>query len=1233
MSRVLPVLLLGAAVVAPVAGVAGTWGPPPADSSLLPRPILGPQGVVHLGPLPPPEEGWGGRTLAVVVDPRSGGLRVVSRDLEIPGEPVDLSVVRVWSGDAWHWTGHPALREDDGVLRLTLPNLGEVRFGDAAPLEAPLAPGSVVAGAAGEARRTDDGFQVDFAGGERAEFDLQGLPLRWETGAGEVRFVASADGTWSIRASDGREVTASVPRLSSGGRRVWSVGGPGGTGCRYEEEGGRLVAVEPDDGPRQRYFYDASDRLRTILWPDGARTSVEYDRAGRVVVLAGPGASRWTFTWGERGLLAFSDPQGRRWSTDLGASAEIVAAEDGRRVSVRREAGRVVGWQDPVGGTVRVERGEDGRIRELQDAAGGRWRIGSDASGHFTEVTDPAGNPWRYAWDPAGMLTEIVAPDGRALRLGRDRAGRIEAVGRGTGSQRFVRDAAGRIVEVVHGTGAATRIGRDGSGRITSLEDPAGGRYVLSEHAAGVPGRIVGPSGETWSLLRDLCGRPVGLVPPEGTPITWERDVAGRVTTVRQGNARTRIYRQQDGRITQVVDAVGRVTGWAWDALGRLASWRQPDGSRLLLGRDPSGEIVSLQYGRETVVVHREAGGRFQSLDRPSGGVRRELLSVRRDLRGLVTEVRWDGGSVSLRRNGAGRLVGVTTRDEEVVVSLDARGLATALTGRGGSWRVSRDPDGLVTGLEGSDPGWRLDRDERGLPQALAMGDRRITWQHDASGRLAWVRTGARGGPDGGEAGETVGIGVQWGPGGRPDLLRFPGGVLLWLQRGPLSETWRYEGSDGVVLGSLVLGRDEVDRVRQRTDDRGLHVVRRSPLGPVVAVEEGDGAWSEAPGSVEGPAGELVSLDDRGRPSRVVPPLGPPVWGVSRTGVTYSVGTSGEIKVVEGDLGVAEVRFDSLGRLAGVEVHPRSGSEAPPADAAGLGVGRREALRYDVEYDAFGGLAAVRGPDGRTRYTSALGAILGWADDAGASTVCLEGPLGARVVVDGAGATAVLPDDLGSPVLFVGSAGVRRQSYAPTGFPREEDPFPLGARGGVQVFPGGPLLFSHGVLDPASGQFAGPRVVRLPWQTEAWSLDDQEGGDWPVVDGTGSVPWDPGPWGAEGVWADAFRLLAALGSEGLPGEEWTGGAAAPPAVPWLPVGVQRTVFPVPDGGGLPMHLDPVTEVILRAASRPAVPLETADLLRVLFEEDGARVPPPVPGLPLPAGLPAYSKSSVNLRVP
>lgn len=928
-------------------------------AALAVEPLLGAGGWTWLGPLPP------GRDPArdvVVFDPASCAVEVSKIDLDGGPEARDLRLHRVWTAEGWRWADD--WRVVDGWL---------------------LRPGRVPVAVGTPPVVGEEALEVDAGGwvvarsrpGRRlvVERDARG---RW-TGMGDglawVRLIEADGETWG-QASDGRKVAY---RWSEG--RLLGVGDPHGVRTSFTYDGDRLVVVSfadatlvhldgasgRVDGAGGRWSCRAEGSRTVLVDPGGGSWVVE--RRGDAEVVVDPAQTRVTLYRGGGRITGWADPSGGQVRVTRDAAGRILQVDDaraGRPVAARGE-GLVTGWTVAAGERWTVRRGVGGAVVEVADPAG--RRTGFTTSEGRLDGWSIAGATWTRARDRAGKVVRETDPTGGRLELRRDELGRVGRVVDGAGGEwTLTRDPSGRVVRVTDPAGAEWRVGWDRAGRPHSVLDPTG---LLVRWTRGDDGRlrfVERGEGRRWELLRGGAGYLTGLRDPLGRLWGWRRDGAGRLTELRRGDGTSlrvqtdsrwnlggvgpaRVFRDDLGAPVRIEVDGRALRGWTRDGAGRVVEATAP-GIRAVVQYEPGGAVRAVRAEGVEHQLVRDAAGRVRAvegaeplvLDRDALGRPVRLTDgegsweLGWDLRGLVSRLRRGGREWRVRRDAAGRSLGMEAVGELTVgVDRDRAGrpslvrfpdgsIARLLSSRDGVGITLEDPRGRLLaeggwGLDAlgrlafvrGDAAWRLQRDP--LDRVVAVEAETAAWSA-APGRVE--------GPDGAL--------VELEAGGRPRRAVIPEGAPPAWGTAERAVEWVLDahGAMEALVGegfSVGLAHDGLGRLVAWETGGRRYEVDRDAFGRVTRVGNegvlgwegilgfGAGARAGVAGVVVARPGGGVLYDPRGVPLFVAPlgrvDLHP--GGLPRTASTGEVGAGGRLQpFVGGPLIGAVTALDPL---------------------------------------------------------------------------------------------------------------------------------------------------------------------------------------------------------------------------------------------------------------------------------------------------------------------------------
>ncbi len=848
-----------------------------------------------------------------------------------------------------------------------------------------------------------------------------------------------------------------------------------GRSVRWRRDGGALAAVT-DARATTAYTYDQG-QLSGVRWADGSMVTTDTRRGddGTTVTTVKGIGGEWVCT-ASATRTALRGPEGA-WVLTRTGGVESLTDPTGATTRTSWVAGRLMAWTDPLGSTTRVSRDGLGRVVQIDPPDGARWSVTWRNSALAT-LTGPDAGIWQIERDARGLATGLVEPGSRATAWEWD-GSRLRAVRLGSARHTLTNDLAGRIVSITDPAGSRTDLGRDTTGAVVSVRDAGGGRWALTRNTDGTVSRVVDPAGQTWDITRDTLGRPVSA-----GRVRWTLTESGRPSRITFDDGVWDLTYAD--ALARLRDPLGQVTSLTRDALGRVVEVQRADGEPWRIRRDAAGNVV----GVGDVHVQRDLLGRPLSVRSPTRAV-----SWDRDVSGRVVGVTAPGATFSMVRDRTGNITRVGSGDDAIALERDAQGRVVQATAAGRATLLSRDAAGRIIRVVDGDEILRVDRDVRGLETRFQRGAQTWSISRDAAGRPILVEApGAR-------------LGIDRTVEGEPALVRLTDGTLAQITRSAREILARVSDRDGRLVAELGWSFDKAGRLERLISalplfggaDTALRwVLRRDPLGTLVAAESGEAAWSLAPDHLDLPDDHVIALQAH-LPLDASDGEG---WGVGR-GAHHFTAVDGAIVAVAGPRGKVTLTRDPFGRITAWR----------GADG-----------EHRIVRDGFGRIVRV-GPQ----------QLVGWgaALDVGAMPVA---------ALDGIGAAArdggLLVGPVG-PLLRIGT---------------------LAAIDGLGWYTpvSGPSLSLSAARDPIS-KLPLDAGWRLPWEPLDAEPGPAQS-PWANPDDSATVSWDPAGWAPESPWSDPLALLVATGdlpdggprSATPPGLPWLPrslAASAPPPVP------------------------------------------------------------------------------------
>jgi len=438
----------------------------------------------------------------------------------------------------------------------------------------------------------------------------------------------------------------------------------------YNQYGQVLTSLQPCGCAGATNYYDGSGNLTNSVDALGHATLSFYDPAtGLLVESVDPiGTVATNYYDGFENLIA---------TATIDASGVILSsntfAYDANNNRTNSTVWRVVGgtWVPSV--TASIYDGQNRVVQTVNPDAGTNTVI-YDPTGRQQVTIDPLGHTTSYAYDAQGRLTNTTYPDMSSVSCSYDangnRTNSVDQLGRVTtyvydalnrptqtiyadsATNTTVYDDLSRVQFTIDARGTTNAFGYDGAGQRIAVTNAWGTAATnISFYAFDANGNQIGASDALGHVTRytyDGLNRQVQVVYADGTMTGTSYDAAGRaVATTNQdqivtlfgydGVGRltsvtnafgttnqivTRYAYDQAGNQTNQVDALGRITKFAYDSMGRRISRTMPGGQtesfaydvagNQLLATNFNGAVISNAFNVMGRLVNRGSGNGYQ---------------------------------------------------------------------------------------------------------------------------------------------------------------------------------------------------------------------------------------------------------------------------------------------------------------------------------------------------------------------------------------------------------------------------------------------------------------------------------------------------------------------------------------------------------------------------------------------------------------------------------------------
>jgi RHS repeat-associated protein len=474
----------------------------------------------------------------------------------------------------------------------------------------------------------------------------------------------------------------------------------------------RLTTPDGGDHVVARYRYDDLGQLTEVVNSSGESMVFDYDADGRLI------------SWQDRigGWHRFDYDPGGRCVRTTGADRMLE-----RRLSYDLST-RTTTVTDSLGHTSGYVCNERGQVVRRTDELGRVTVLEWDRYDRLRSRTDPLGRATSYRYDDDGNLTRVIRPDGGVVALTYNAMRQpISVTAADQTVRRFDYDHLGNLTAVTDELGAVTRYGYEWHGRLASVAGPTGAGYRLVTDPAGLPVQVTDPTGAATQYQRDAFGRPARITDALGGTAELGWTVEGKLAWRRLPDGALERWRYDaEGNLLEQVDPAGGVTRFEIGQFGLVTVRTDPDGSRLEFDYDTELRLTAVTNPQGLVwrYEYDPAGQLVAETD-----FNRHTIRYRHDAAGqLVARTNGAGQTLQYRHDPLGNLVEQRSDSDELTT-------------------FRYDPAGQLTHTRNGDAEVAIDFDPAGRVVAETCNAATVASHYDAAGRRVQRRT-----PSGAEA-------------------------------------------------------------------------------------------------------------------------------------------------------------------------------------------------------------------------------------------------------------------------------------------------------------------------------------------------------------------------------------------------------------------------------------------------------------------------------------------------
>jgi RHS repeat-associated protein len=405
------------------------------------------------------------------------------------------------------------------------------------------------------------------------------------------------------------------------------------------------------------------------------------------------------------------------------------------------------------------------RLWKVTDATSRITVYGYDSENHLTSVADPGSRLIQYAYRADGLLASVIDPANHTTTISSyDARGNPTLTTRSDGTTTSATyNARGDRLSFTDGRGYTTTFTYDNRRLPKSRTDARSGLTQWTYDSNGNPATVTDRNAKVTTTVFDNLGKLKTVLSPETGLVTSSYDSRDWLTSVTDGLSHTtslgydstgrrttatnalaiqtaKLTYDEAGRVSTQANGLNQTTQFAYDTVGRLDHTIDPLNLRVDHTYDFAGRKLTLQNRRGlTFSFGYATDGLAKTFNYPSG---RQSQIVNRDAVGRPQTLQSPSGNqTALTYDNLGRVKTQTDPVSTLTWTYDNEGNPTNLAE--GSTNIARTFDQLgrvtnVTDTQGNAVAYTYDA-EGNLLTLTYPGSKTVTYTYDGSSRLKTV--------------------------------------------------------------------------------------------------------------------------------------------------------------------------------------------------------------------------------------------------------------------------------------------------------------------------------------------------------------------------------------------------------------------------------------------------------------------------------------------------------------
>ncbi|MCL2881669.1 MAG: DUF6531 domain-containing protein [Coriobacteriia bacterium] len=380
-----------------------------------------------------------------------------------------------------------------------------------------------------------------------------------------------------ITLSDESEITLAFDERGN----ITSATDPSGTAtCEYDELNRPVLVTDPL-GNEMHFVRDARGNTTQATNAAGDVCACEYNGLDRPTKIIDFDGSTAKYGYHKNGRPeSFTDQEGNTTTLEYDLMGNPIRRTDAEGFSTQTE-------YDQFNRPIKVIDEEGITVEQYV----------YDALGNKTKITGPRGEETSIVYDALSRPIEVTEPDGAKLSAIYNVLGKPTCITDALG-HKYLReyDIVGQLIKATDPTGTIFTFSYSLLGKLASITNPAGLTTTFDYLLGGLLEKITYPDGRYKTFTYDAAKNLTSQTDQDGFSLYYTYDCLNRIIEISTSTGQKTTYSYDAvGRVISATDTLGNTTCFAWSPTGRLIKVTDPLGACVQYTYDKRGLISEVK--------------------------------------------------------------------------------------------------------------------------------------------------------------------------------------------------------------------------------------------------------------------------------------------------------------------------------------------------------------------------------------------------------------------------------------------------------------------------------------------------------------------------------------------------------------------------------------------------------------------------------------------------------------